>query len=353
MSEAVMASDPVAASEREALSPDRIVWMLQCYQMSAILRAGIELGVFDQIAAGKAEAAAVASAIGADARGTRILLDALAAVGLLEPGQDGYRLTPAADAFLVRERPGYVGDLAKVYASDWQWHALLRLPEAVRQGGSVLDDHAEIPHHPWWETFATSIGAVARPAAEALGAILAPWAAERRPLEVLDVACGSGLYALTVGRQQPHARLTLLDWPNVLAITRRAVEDAGLRDRTRFIEGDMFQSPLGGPYDLVIASHIFHNFSEERGVRLLRRLSAALGPGGRIAIQDFLAPASPPVDDPLPRFISVLLLVWTREGAVHSLAAYERMLAAGGFGAPQVHGLPLEGARLLVAERAG
>jgi C-methyltransferase len=71
----------------------------------------------------------------------------------------------------------------------------------------------------------------------------------------------------------------------------------------------MFEAALGGPYDLAIASHVFHNLSEARGGQLLRRLSAALGPGGRIAIQDFLGPDSRPADDPLPCLVSVLLLV--------------------------------------------
>jgi hypothetical protein len=47
-----------------------------------------------------------------------------------------------------------------------------------------------------------------------------------------------------------------------------------------------------------------------------------------------------------------MLLVWTREASVHSRAAYERMLAAGGFGPPEVHRLPGTGSHLLVAERA-
>src|SRR5262249_50213876 len=154
-------------------------------------------------------------------------------------------------------------------------------------------------------SFATSSGAVAVPAAEVIGQILGPWAAGRRSLEVLDVGCGSGVHAVALGRQHAHARLTLRDWPNVLAITRGVIERAGLLDRTRFIAGDMFESPLGGPYDLVLASHVFHNFSEAQGVRLLQRLRLALGPGGRIAIHDFVLTGARPAENPLPHLIAV------------------------------------------------
>src|SRR5205807_1124532 len=137
-----------------------------------------------------------------------------------------------------------------------------------------------------WETFARSIGGFATPAAEGLAAILEPWAGGRKTLEILDVACGGGQYSLAVAAHNDHARVTLLDWPNVLEVTRGHVEELGMADRTSYVEGDMFEVPLGGPYDLIITSHVYHHFSEERCVELLERLAAALQDGGRRAIVD-------------------------------------------------------------------
>ena len=57
--------------------------MLNGLQVTAILQARLQLRVFDQIAAGKGQAGTIAAAIDADERGTRILLDALAALELL------------------------------------------------------------------------------------------------------------------------------------------------------------------------------------------------------------------------------------------------------------------------------
>ena len=127
-------------------------------------------------------------------------------------------------------------------------------------------------------------------------AILAPWAKDRETLEILDVACGNGKYSMAVGAQNDDARITLLDWPNVLDVTRGYVEENGMADRTSYIAGDMFEVPLGGPYDLVITSHVYHHFSEERCVQLLKRLAGALKPGARLAIQDFMAGDGPPVN---------------------------------------------------------
>ena len=318
------------------VTPEPIMQALQGYQVSAILNTGLQLGVFDQIAKGKDTAGSIADAAGADERGMRILLDGLAAVGFVTSDNGRYGLTPVADTFLVSDRPAYLGGMMNILGGEWQWDAFMRLGEAVRKGGTVMDEHAETPGHAWWETFARSIGGMATPAAEGLAAILAPWTQDRETLEVLDVACGNGQYALAVGAHNEQARITLLDWPNVLAVTRTEVEKAGMGDRTSYIEGNMFEVPLGGPYDLIITSHVYHHFSEERCIELLERLAGALRPGGRLAIQDFMAGDAPPAEDPFPRLFSVLMLVWTREGEAYPVSAYERMLPAAGFAQPQV-----------------
>jgi C-methyltransferase len=335
-----------------AVTPEPIMQALQGFQVSAILMTGLELGVFDQIAKGEDDPESIARTIGADERGTRILLDALAAVGFLSPNDGRYGLTPVADAFLVSDSPAYLGGMANILGDEWQWHAFMRLGEAVRNGGTVLEEHAETPGHAWWETFARSIGGFATPAAEGLAAILAPWAKDRETLEILDVACGNGKYSMAVAAQNENARITLLDWPNVLEVTRGYVEENGMADRTSYIAGDMFEVPLGGPYDLVITSHVYHHFSEERCVELLKRLADALEPGGRLAIQDFMAGDAPPAEDPFPRLFSVIMLVWTREGEAYPVSAYERMLPAAGFGRPEVFRPPGAPTSFMVAERA-
>jgi C-methyltransferase len=254
--------------------------MIQGLQVTAILEAAVQLGVFDRLAEGNNQAASIASAVGADERGTRILLNALAALGMLETADGTYSLSPLADAFLVSTRPTYLGGMLNIMAGGWAWSGYPRLADAVRAGGTILEHHAEIPGHEFWEAFAPSSVGIAMPAAHALAEILAPWAAERERLEILDIACGSGLYSLTLAARQPEAHTTLLDWANVLEFTRANVEKMSLGERTDYIEGDVFEVPLGGPYDLIVASHIFHHFSEERCLQLMRRLFDALRPGG-------------------------------------------------------------------------
>jgi len=343
-------SDTQQAGQAPPVSPEPLMQMMRGIEITAILQASVRLGVFDRIAEGATTAAAVAAASSADERGVRILLDGLAALRLLETRDGGYALSPMADAFLVSRSPSYLGGMMEIMGGDWAWAGYPRLADAVRRGGSILDEHAETPGHAFWEAFAPSSVGMTAPSAQNLAQILGPWASGRERLEILDVACGSGLYSLTLLAAHPQARTTLADWPNVLAHTQRNVERMGLSERVGERPGDVFEGPLGGPYDLVVASHFFHHFSEERCLGLMRRLHDALVPGGRLAINDFV-PTAPPEEQPFPYLFSVTMLTWTREGESYPLATYRRLLAEAGFGEVDVHpgvGTP---STVLVAQR--
>lgn len=346
-----MTSDALPPTPGATVSPEPLMQMVQGLHVSGILKAGVELGVFDQIADGNRQAATIASVLGADPRGTRILLDALAALGLLER-KDGYDLTALAETFLVTSRQSYLGDMVKILAGPWAWDGFPRLAEAVRRGTTLADAPWETPGHEFWETFSpSSVGAIAGPGSQALADLIGPWAGERESLDILDVACGSGLFSLTQAAAHPKAHTTLLDSPEVLELTKDTIERLGLTERTSFIAGDAFEVPLGGPYDLIIVSHLFHHFSEERCLELLSRFAPALKPDGRLVVHEFISGGTP-TETPFPYLFSVIMLTSTGEGEAYSLETYERLFGDAGFAKPEVHpsqGLP---SHFLVAERA-
>ncbi len=71
------------------------------YWRGCALQAGVRLGIFTAIGGGLCAAAEVAEAIGADERATGLLLDALAAMGLLQKEEGRYRNTATAEEFLI------------------------------------------------------------------------------------------------------------------------------------------------------------------------------------------------------------------------------------------------------------
>ncbi|WP_225878613.1 methyltransferase [Spongiactinospora rosea] len=336
-----------------AVTRESLFGMMQAYKMTSLLRTGVSMGVFDALAGGPATAEAVADRLGCAPRGMRILLNALVAVGLAEERDGNYTLPPGVADLLVAGGPGYLGDMVKVMSSDWEWDALKRLDDAVRRGGTVLEVHAETPGYQYWEDFAAYAVAVARPTAGVVADALKSWASGRESIDVLDVACGHGLYGLTLAQRNPQANVWALDWPNVLTQVETHAGQLGVRDRLHQVPGDMFQVPLGGPYDAILVTNVLHHFSEQRAGELLARLAPALKPDGKIVLVGFTLGDENPADDPAPHLFSILMLAWTYEGEVHSIAAYDRMLTAAGFTTGRRHDVPGLAFRVLVADKAG
>jgi len=126
----------------------------------------------------------------------------------------------------------------------------------------------------------------------------------------------------------------------------------GVADRTSVIAGDMFEVPLGGPYDVVMITNVLHHFSEAKGVELIRRAAGAMAPDGRLVLVGFTVDGGPPVLDPAPHLFSILMLVWTHSGEVHSVGAYNQMLTAAGFREAAVYDVQSLPLRVMVAARA-
>ncbi|WP_328685265.1 class I SAM-dependent methyltransferase [Streptomyces sp. NBC_00343] len=330
-----MTTHPAPAVTRQSL-----LETLQAFKRTSLLRAAVELGVYDALAAGPLDAPRLADAVGADPRALRILLGAAAATGLLDTvtgtvtggdhGGDRYALPEGAADLLVSTSPQYAGHALKVNVSDWEWEAMRDLAAVVRKGGTLLAPDATDEDFTYWTDFAADGTFVTRAAAAALVEDTRAWATGLRQPRVLDVGCGHALFGLEFARQHPHAVVRALDRPDVLVQARAHAERMGLSDRVGFIEGDAFTTGLDGPYDLVIAANMLPMFPRDQGTGLLRRLAGVLRPGGRLATVGFSVDGGPPADEHAAHLLSLLMLISTPGGEAHSLETTRRMLADAG-----------------------
>ena len=333
----------------EHLDPAPILQMLQANQATAVLKTAIDLGIFAALAEEPRTAEAAAAKIHCPPRSTGIILDAMAVLGLAVRRGTAYELAPLARAFLVPGGPTYLGDTSNIFAGPLLWDAFGKLTEAVRADGSILDKHAETPSNTFWETFARSSAALAFPTAAALADLLAPIAAAKKSMRVLDVAAGSGIYGYTQLRA-PGVDVTFLDWPNVLEETRAWGDRLGVdRSRTHYLPGSVFEADLGGTYDVVIASHLYHHFDPKTCQALTRRLAGALAPGGRLAVHDFVTGAA--LENPGATMFSLVMLVWTRHGKAYAHDDYATWMSEAGLTRPSAHPMPGMPTTWLIAER--
>jgi len=330
-------------------SIDELYGGLTGYQHTAALKAGIELDLFTAIAEGADAVVALAARCGASERGVRSLCDYLTVHGLLTRDGERYALGATAAAFLDRRQPTYVGSAVSFIASPTIVEGFNRLTEAVRRGGSAVpDDGALAPEHPVWVEFARAMAPLAAMTSMLVANFLD--ANQGMPWRVLDVAAGHGMFGITLARENPRAEIVALDWANVLEVARENAVRAGVADRVRLLAGSAFDVDWGTGYDLVLLPNFLHHFDVAACERLLARAHAALAPGGRVLIVEFV-----PDDDRRGPQAAVsfglVMLAGTPGGDAYTFHEYEGMLRRAGFAHAVVHDLVPTPQRVIVASR--
>lgn len=312
-----------AAADAAGTLPDDFQQAVRGFQASRALLTAVELDVFTAVGAG-ARAAEVAAALGTSPRATEMLLDALVALEILRKQDGVYAGTPLSARYLAA---GAKDDArAALLHQTHLWARWSTLTECVRQGTAVSYREMGDRGDEWTAAFIAAMhrNAVAR--APAVVQAVGMEGARR----MLDVGGGSGAYSIAFARASRDLRVEILDLPAVLALARRHVEEAGLQDRIALRAGDLRTDDLGSGHDLVLLSAICHMLGPGANLDLLRRCFAALSPGGRVVIQDFVLQP----DRTAPRsaaLFSLNMLVGTREGSCYTGDEYGSWLRQAGF----------------------
>jgi ubiquinone/menaquinone biosynthesis C-methylase UbiE len=339
-----------AAEKTHELSPRPLMRILGDFANSQILDASLEYDFFTLIHQGAQSAEEVARRAGTDARATRIVLDSLPALGLVEKRAGKYFLTPMADVFLVKGKPSYVGDFRHVALALWD--GMAHLKESLKTGKplSRMDTGAELQV---WEKLVLGIIVIAEPAAMALCDLL-EIGSQRKGFKVLDVAGGSSIFGMTLLGRDPSAQVTQLDWPNVNAVAKKLNRERGLEGKIRYIDGEHHSAVLESDhYDLVLASNFCRFESPDGNQKLFAKAYSALKAGGIFAVNDFL-PNEERTEPTFALRFSVYTLTHTPEGECWTLSQYSDWLKKAGFGAIAAHGdIPktLPGTTLILATK--
>jgi ubiquinone/menaquinone biosynthesis C-methylase UbiE len=333
----------------EPPSPVLFFDTLTAYQNTAALKAALELKLFTAIGPSRATAAELAAGCGATERGIRILSDYLTILGFLEKDGDRYSLTRDSATFLDQTSPAYAGGAAAFLLSSTIRGAFDELAAAVRKGGTAQSAEGTMaPEHPVWIDFARGMAPMMTPPARMLAGLLP--LDVTRPSRILDIAAGHGLYGIAVAQKNPRAQLVALDWAPVLEVARENANAASLADRFSTIAGSAFEVDLGENYDVVLAPNFLHHFDPPACVTFLKRVHAALRPGGCVAVVEFV-PNPDRVTPPEPASFSLVMLATTAAGDAYTFAELKDMLSQAGFNQAQQHPLPPSFATAVIATR--
>ena len=192
------------------------------------------------------------------------------------------------------------------------------------------------------------MGPLMRPQAEMLADLLR--VKEGGDLKVVDISASHGLYGIAILTANPRARAVAIDWAAVLEVARENATLAGVADRLRTVPGDAFQVDLGSANDLVLIPNFLHHFDARTCEGFLRKVHAALRPGGRAAIVEFI-PEDDRISPPPAALFSLTMLTNTPAGDAYTYPEIESMLKNAGFSRAQLHPLPPTSQSAVIAEK--
>jgi ubiquinone/menaquinone biosynthesis C-methylase UbiE len=316
----------------EPVSPVKIINDLWAARISLTLIAALDLDIFTTIAQGNRTATEIAKAVGAPKRGVERLLDSLVGIGYLTRRGTQFGLTPVSNAFLVRTKASFIGEMAdetRMTLPGWS-----QLADVIRKGKPVAAlNTAE--GRLFFPRLVRAIFPMTYNAARGLVRKF-PAAALKKIERVLDVAAGSAAWSLPFAQAIPNARITAVDYPEVTAMARQYAEQFGVGDRYEYLEGDVRQMDLGEKqYDVVILGHIIHSEGEKWGKALIRKSYRALKRGGTLVIAEMI-----PNDSRTGSIFALLfglnMILHTEEGDVFTMAQYRQWLRQAGFSTVKV-----------------
>jgi acetylserotonin N-methyltransferase len=217
--------------------------------------------------------------------GADSLLSVLAAIGFLVRAADGrYSLTTVARDFFLPRSPYFVGDqldpsglpIPGPYLrrrADFLTRAKLRLltlHPSIRYGSKVRIENQH----------ARNLGACA--AAVRTGEFAGVHF-------LIDVAGGSGAFAIPLALEYPSMRIILTDLPRATKNARPLLVEHGLQDRVELLACDAFEYPWKIPAcDGMFIGNFLHGFDDAVCDRICRESFERLSSGGTVWVHEMI-----------------------------------------------------------------
>ena len=317
---------------------EKLVLIAGGHNSFQLLWAGVELGVYDHLAA-KPDMTLeeLAGALGLSPQPVRILMVGLTALGIVIRNPEGcYRNAALTEERLVKGKPGYAAPILGwqahiVYPGMQDFVASLKQNRNVgldRFAGTEPTLYQRLAHdRPLQHIFQDAMGALSNQANSFL-----PDAMDfGKYKQIVDAGGGYAINAMAIASRFPSVKTVVFDSAAVCEHAQQNIRQAGIGDRVSTWPGNFFQDPFPAGTDCILYCHILTIWSMEHNRQLLKRSFDALPDGGAVVIFSMMAADddSGPLSTALgsPYFLAIA----TGEGMLHRWKDYEAALRDTGF----------------------
>lgn len=312
-----------------ATCSDAPIWdlFLSAFHAPAMVIAD-DLGLFAALAAAPSTGAELATQLGVERRAIDAIAGTLAALGLLTLADGRFHLGDVARTYLVPGQPYYWGGmLRRIRDNPLDCNKLVG---ALRRGQAAAEARAtsiwEAPEPPAAAMVAFTHAMHAHSFALAMRVVPSLGLGTSRRL--LDVAGGSGSYAIAAVHHHASLACTVLDLPAVCEVTRSYADQYQGSERVAVAPANMFTDAWPTGHDHALLCDIFHDWDDERCAWLAARARDAVGPGGKVTLHEMLLGDSG--DGPLTAAAYSMAMIFSTQGRQRTARELIELLRAAG-----------------------
>ncbi len=275
------------ALDHTSPNPAIVLDLIEAFRRSKSMFAAVELGIFDSLESGPHTPETLATNLNLNPDALGRLLTVCVGLGLLSFEGGAYHNTPAASAYLVAQSPRQLTGYIR-YSNDVMWKMWGNLEGAIREG-----THRWKETYGWDEPIFSSFFRTPEAKREFLmgmhgfGVLSSPAVANAldfsRFAHLADLGGATGHLAVAMCRRYPNLKATVFDLPTAVPLAHEIVSETEVAERITIVGGDFFQDELPNA-DLYALGRIVHDWSPTKIGVLLRKIFAALPPGGGLLI---------------------------------------------------------------------
>jgi hypothetical protein len=310
-------------------SGQQILEMMGGFRPACVIGAGAELDIWGRLGDKTLSAEALARLLDCDLRAIAMLLDAVAALGLLTKNEGGYSVPDELRPLMTEGSSQTVLPMIRhqmnVMRSWSQLAWVAKSGAAAPRQASIRGMEADRA------AFIAAMHSISQMFADDLVAQLGPL----RFRHMLDVGGASGTWTLAFLRAVPGARATIFDLPDAIRQARERINKSEYASRVTLVSGDFYSDDLPTGSDFAWVSAIAHQHSRRHNRDLFLKVFKALEPQGRIAIRDIVMEPcrTSPRDGAL---FAINMLVNTESGGTFTFEEFDEDLRATGFVEPRL-----------------
>ncbi len=272
------------------ITPANIMQVGLGFWASKTLLSAVEMEVFTELAKKPEDLETLRGRLGLHPRSARDFFDALTALGFLTRVNGKYANSPAADQFLDKRKPSYIGGILQManHRLFGHWNNLTTGLRTGKPQNEAKDaPEGESPFEALYadpqrlKEFLAAMSAISHGANMAIARQF-PWSKYHT---FADVGTAQGDLAVQIALANPHLTGKGFDLAEVGPVFEDYVEQNGLSGRLQFAGGNFFENPLP-KVDVITMGHILHDWNLDEKKMLIRKAYEAVPAGGALIAYD-------------------------------------------------------------------